>query len=179
MTDAELIDAARRGSEHAFASLARRHHTALHRFLLIRCHSERDLDDVLQETWIAVYRYLDTYDRTWAFTTWLYRIALREAGRVRRQIPRLFEPSTDTPTPLTLCMKDESRANLWQIVQKELSRDQATLLWLFYAEDKSLDDAARILRRSTSWVKVNLHRARNRLKVRLEEPSAWLTLKDT
>ena len=66
-----------------------------------------------------------------------------------------------------------------QVPNYDPSEYHTERLYARYAEDKSLDDAARILRRSTSWVKVNLHRARNRLKVRLEEPSAWLTLKDT
>lgn len=179
MTESELIDAACQGDENAFASLARRHHEALHRFLLIRCTSDRDLDDVLQETWIAVFRYLHTYDRQWAFTTWLYRIAMREAKRIRHQIPRFFESVATTPSPLSEILRAEGRTSLWETVRQELPSNQATLLWLFYGEDKSHLEAGQILGKSESWVKVNLHRARHKLKESLAGESPWLTLKDT
>ena len=36
--------------------------------------SQEDIEDILQEVFIKVYRYLNDYDETMTFSTWIYRI---------------------------------------------------------------------------------------------------------
>ena len=86
-SELELIDAAKRGSVDAFTELVRGYREGLFRFLLTRCSSYADAEDVLQDTLINAYRYLASYDPRWRFSTWLYRIAARNAGRYRRSRP--------------------------------------------------------------------------------------------
>lgn len=58
----ELIDAAKRGSVDAFTELVHGYRDGLLRFLLTRCASYADAEDVLQDTFINAYRYLGTYN---------------------------------------------------------------------------------------------------------------------
>jgi len=88
MTDSgesELIDAAKAGSADAFADLVRAYRVRLLRFLVTRSPSYADAEDALQDTLINAYRYLHSYDPRWRFSTWLYRIAIRNAGRIQSQ----------------------------------------------------------------------------------------------
>ena len=80
-SELQLIDAAKAGSADAFADLARLYRERLLRFLLTRCASLADAEDVLQDTLINAYRYIHSYDSRWRFSTWLYRIAIRTAGK--------------------------------------------------------------------------------------------------
>ena len=75
----KLIAAAKAGSAEAFADLVRGYRERLLRFLLTRSPSYADAEDVLQDTLIAAFRYLHSYDPRWRFSTWLYRIAIRNA----------------------------------------------------------------------------------------------------
>jgi RNA polymerase sigma-70 factor (ECF subfamily) len=82
-TEQQLIEAAKAGSAEAFADLARHYRERLLRFLLSRCTSFADAEDVLQDTLINAFRYIHSYDPRWRFSTWLYRIAIRNAGKLR------------------------------------------------------------------------------------------------
>ncbi|MCH5378083.1 MAG: hypothetical protein JJ992_29345, partial [Planctomycetes bacterium] len=82
-SELQLIAAAKAGSADAFADLARRYRDRLLRFLVTRCTSVADAEDALQDTLINAYRYIHSYDPRWRFSTWLYRIAIRNAGKLR------------------------------------------------------------------------------------------------
>lgn len=44
-----------------------------------------DLEDALQEVFLTLHRYLETFERRADFKTWLYRICLTQASRVHRR----------------------------------------------------------------------------------------------
>ena len=79
----KLIDAAKAGSVTAFTELVCRYREGLLRYLLTRCSSYADAEDALQDTLIHAYKYLHSYDPRCGFSTWLYRIAIRNAGKLR------------------------------------------------------------------------------------------------
>lgn len=164
MNDEQLVEGARRGSESAFAELVRRHQERLLRFLLTRCPSRADAEDALQDTFVNAYRYLDSYDPTWRFSTWLYRIAIRNAARVGQPATGEFRDTPDPDAgPLEACIADAERENLWLVAKRCLSPDAYMAMWLRHAEDMSMRDIARALDRTESWAKVTLHRSREAL----------------
>lgn len=168
----ELVEAARAGSVIAFTELVSAYRVRLLRFLLTRCPTHADAEDALQETFLNAFRYLSTYDSRWRFSTWLYRIALRNAARVHRpHAPLDAEPTDPAADPLLQCMAASERENLWLTARRVLSDEVCTALWLRYAEDLSVNDVATVLDRSTSWTKVNLMRARQALDAALAEPA--------
>jgi RNA polymerase sigma-70 factor (TIGR02960 family) len=96
-----LLDRARDGDEQAFAELT----GPLRRELHVHCYrilgSVQDAEDVLQETLLAAWRGLESFEQRASMRTWLYRIAtnrclnsLRAAGR------RAPMESTDPGMPL-------------------------------------------------------------------------------
>ena len=171
MTDEyELIDAAKAGSADAFADLVRAYRVRLLRFLLTRCASYADAEDALQDTMIAAYRYLHSYDPRWRFSTWLYRIAIRNAQKIRSEnIVELGDLSDDEGDPLLHCIAASETENLWLCARRVLNDDVFAATWLRYAEDMSINDISKALDRSDSWTKVNLMRARKALDAELTQ----------
>lgn len=165
MTDElEMINAAKAGSADAFADLVRSYRTRLLRFLLTRCASYADAEDALQDTLIAAYRYLHSYDPRWRFSTWLYRIAIRNAQKIRTEnVVELGDLSDDESDPLLHCIAASETENLWVSARRVLNDDVFAATWLRYAEDMSINDISKALDRSDSWTKVNLMRARKTL----------------
>jgi len=165
--DQELIEAAKAGSADAFADLVRVYRVRLLRFLLTRSASYADAEDALQDTLIAAYRYLHTYDPRWRFSTWLYRIAIRNAGRIRAQSAvGLGDPGDlgdEEGDPMLQCISASETENLWVSARRILNDEVFAATWLRYAEDMSINDISNALDRSDSWTKVNLLRARKAL----------------
>ena len=175
-SELQLIDAAKAGSADAFADLVRSYRERLLRFLLTRCASLADAEDVLQDTLINAYRYIHSYDSRWRFSTWLYRIAIRNAGKLRGpdlvdvdSVGSLHDEEND---PLLQCIADSERENLWVVARRLLNDDVFAAMWLRYAEDMSVNDISTALDRSTSWTKVNLMRGRRALDDELNDAAA-------
>lgn len=163
-----LINKAKAGSVTAFTELVRTYREGLLRFLLTRCTSYADAEDALQDTFINAYRYLHSYDPRWRFSTWLYRIAIRNAGKLRTNyITEIGELRDEENDPLQQCIADSERENLWQSARRVLSDEVYSAMWLRYVEDMSVKDVAAVLNRSNSWTKVNLLRGRRALDAEL------------
>lgn len=166
-TDEQLVDDTLRGSMPAFAEIVERYSERLFRFLLGRCRSRADAEDALQDTFANAYRYLDSFNAKWRFSTWIYRIAIRNAARQPAQGLADYpvdELQDNTADPLQDCIRDTERQNLWVTARDLLSEDAYAAMWLRYAEDLAVRDVAKALDRSLSWTKVTLMRARNALQ---------------
>ena len=168
-SDEQLVDEAKRGSEAAFSELVTRYQQKLLRFLVTRSSSRADAEDAVQDTFVNAYRYLDSYKPAWRFSTWLYRIAIRNAARQAQpatdEIGEQADPEAD---PLTDCVEESERRNLWLIAKRSLAPEAYAALWLRYVEDMSVRDVAAALDRSESWAKVTLLRSRNAVARALE-----------
>lgn len=160
-SEAALISAARNGSTKAFADLVRAHREGLLRYLVARSANFADAEDALQDTLINAYRYLNSYDSQWRFSTWLYRIAINNLARQRpMNSVAVTDFGDESGDPLVLCMAESDRDNLWIAARRLLNDEVYTAMWLRYAEDMSVKDIAAVLDRSVSWTKVNLLRGR-------------------
>jgi len=163
-TDEELVEACLDGAAGAFEALVDRYQERLLRFLLTRSASRADAEDAIQDTFISAYRYLASFDPRWRFSTWLYRIAMRQAARQRRQD---WQALGDEPAggvdPLQACMAMSERENVWLAARRVLNDDSYAALWLRYVEDMPVREVSRALDRSLSWTKVALMRSRRRL----------------
>jgi RNA polymerase sigma-70 factor (ECF subfamily) len=167
-SETALIAAAKRGSVSAFTELVAVYREGLLRFLLTRTASYADAEDALQDTLINAYRYLESYDAKWRFSTWLYRIAINNAAALRSVDSNEVGDLTDAESgPLEQCIAASERQNLWLTARRVLKDEVYTAMWLRYVEDMSVSDIAAVLERSISWTKVNLLRARQRLEAEM------------
>lgn len=167
-TEEELIILAQEGSVAAFSKLVELYQERLLRFLLVRCRSRADAEDAIQDTFINAYRYIRSYKPRWRFSTWLFRIALRNAARAARKTGATEGLSPGgAADPLEACIVASERENLWLIARQALSADAYSAMWLRYVEDMSVKEVAHALEKPVSWTKVTLMRSRRRLSTEL------------
>lgn len=88
--DAAVVAQARGGDEEAFRLLVDRHSRSLYRLAYRMTGRAEDAEDVVQETFVRVYRQLGRFEARSNFATWLYRIAFNCAidymrGRPHRE----------------------------------------------------------------------------------------------
>lgn len=179
-SDARLVDEARAGSMTAFERLVERYQPRLLAFLAPYAnHHAHDVEDLVQETFMRAYRHLEGYNPRWAFSTWLFRIAVRLAiseGRKRQRRARVVTAdvravsliASDPPPPACVIARDE-REGLWGLAERSLPPEQYAMLWLTYVEQMSAREVGRAMGRTRAAVKVGVHRARRRLAEHLAE----------
>ena len=164
LTDEQLVEATLDGSDAAFSELVERYQDRLLRFLMTRAASRADAEDAIQDTFINAYRYLESFDSRWRFSTWIYRIAIRNAARQRR--PEWHDSDVELigdDDPLAACIAHSERENVWVAAKRLLNNDAYDAMWLRYVEDLSVKEISSALDKSPSWTKVTLMRGRRRL----------------
>jgi RNA polymerase sigma-70 factor (ECF subfamily) len=91
LSDAQLVDALRRGDEAAFRQLIDAHSPSLMRVARGYVGSRAVAEEVVQETWVAVLRGLERFEARSSLKTWIFRIltnvASTRASRERRSVP--------------------------------------------------------------------------------------------
>ena len=178
-TDIEIISAVLNGNKEAYAQIVERHKAFVFTLVLRYIKSREDAEEVAQDVFIKAYRSLADFRGESKFSTWLYTIANTTSITFLRK-KKLDVHSLDNEKVFEVADSKDSgfRANL--VEQKSrvsmvnqaiamLSPDDAEIITLFYKAEQNLEEISRILRLETNTVKVRLHRARTRLKEKMEK----------
>ena len=99
MDEAALIRAAQAGDQDAFEQLVRAYDQSVLRLALNLLRSTEDAHDVYQETFLRVYRSLNTFRFDCSFHTWIYRIATNLCLDLLRKRKVRKEEATVVDTP--------------------------------------------------------------------------------
>ncbi|MGA9478999.1 MAG: sigma-70 family RNA polymerase sigma factor, partial [Desulfobacterales bacterium] len=106
--DTELVEAINAGRHDLFQELVKRYEIKLYNFGLRMCGDTRDAEDMVQETFLNVFKYLKNFRYETKFKNWLYRIAASICIKKRRKSKfapdrelslEEFLPKEDAPTP--------------------------------------------------------------------------------
>lgn len=177
-SDTELIDKVLGGDKAAYADLMKRHQRFVFTLALRFTKNREDAEEIAQDCFIKAYRSLNTFRNTSKFSTWLYSIVYTTAMTFLRK-KRLDIQSFDTEAGLLNIENHVSDLNADEVEHKskmvfvnraidQLLPDDAAVITLFYQGEQSLDEIGKALGMETNTVKVKLHRARHRLKEKIE-----------
>jgi RNA polymerase sigma-70 factor (ECF subfamily) len=75
LTDSEVVQSFLDGNERAFGELVRRYDSRLVNFVYRTVGDRERAQDLVQETFVRVYRHLERFDQSKKFSTWIYTIA--------------------------------------------------------------------------------------------------------
>lgn len=184
--DTELISAIQKGAVERFEELVTRYEGKLYNFGIRICRDVSDAEDLVQETFINIFRYLKDFRQDTRFKNWMYRIATGVCHRMRRRSKYAperelsldeFLPNDHTEIdaelpawaamPIHQVLNRELGDRLKASV-KELPPQYRLVLVLRDMEGFSTDETAEILGITPANVKVRLHRARLFLREELK-----------
>ncbi len=173
--DAQLMLALRTGDQTAFDALFDRWAGALLRYLERMVTSRAQAEELMQETFLRVYRARERYEVRARFSTWLYtiatRIALNELRRPRHESLDAdsddagyvaVDRSADQPA-IDVIVDARMRGEQVENALRELPERQRAALWLASVEGMSYAEIAAALEVSAASVKSLVHRARSAL----------------
>ena len=170
-TDEELAREARAGSRRSFEELALRYKRRLFVYFRPRLGSDQDAEDLVQETFLKLYRNIHNYDPALRFSTWLYtsanRLAISSYRRKSTAAGSLgAEFAGDTENLAVRAAGETTSTGLWDAAGT-LGGNQYRVLWLRYGEDLTIEEIAASIGKSRLAVRLLLHRARTNLMKRV------------
>ena len=167
--ETEMVQAARLGDSNAFAWLYSRYARMVHGILLSRVPRD-EVDDLVQEVFLSVYRRLHTLRDAAAFGGWLAQITRNRAHDFLRHNPETAELREDHAVAGPNPEEADARRAL-EAVQSLPGAYRETLI-LRLVEGMSGEEIAARTGLSPGSVRVNLHRGMKLLREKLGEGKA-------
>jgi RNA polymerase sigma-70 factor (ECF subfamily) len=169
-TDAELLEAISDDERHALRALYGRHAPWLLARLARRCSDPRTVEEVVQDTFVAVWRKASSYSGRGEVAAWLWGIAIRRLiDHLRRA--RDVEPLPDDRSDVAVSAEDQVLLGVeFGDVGGALARLSPELRAVVQAtaiDGLTSKEAAQLLGIPTGTVKTRLLRARMRLREEL------------
>jgi RNA polymerase sigma-70 factor (ECF subfamily) len=164
----------RAGEAALFELLMRRYNQRVYRAIRSLLRDEGEVEDAMQQAWLAAYAHLDQFEGASSFSTWLTRIALNQGlARLRRRARHArvaAVPAKELDHMRHPSVGPEERAGdreLARMVEEAvdaLPEKYRSAFILREIEGLSTADAAACLEISEELMKVRLHRARLALR---------------
>jgi RNA polymerase sigma factor (sigma-70 family) len=178
LSDNEIISQVLNGDQQAYAGLVNRYENYVFTLASRMIRSREDAEEVAQDVFIKAYKYLADFRGASKFSTWLYTIVNTTAITFLRK-KKLEIHSLDNEKVFEAADNRDSGMRADMIEQKSkqamvnnaiimLSPDDAAIITLFYKGEQTLEEIAAILKIETNAAKVRLHRARTRLREKME-----------
>lgn len=182
--DSDLIQRAINGDESAYKQLMENYRGAIYNLLYKMVHNREETEDLVQEAFMKAFKALPSFNEEYAFSTWLYKIAVNNCiDHIRKK--RLKTYSLDKPirakdgelerefpdvsmSPDKGILSREKSKLIAQAID-ELPENYKTVIVLRHNEEKSYEEIAQILDIPLGTVKARIFRAREMLKKALKD----------
>jgi RNA polymerase sigma-70 factor (ECF subfamily) len=180
LTDIDLVIRARSGDKRALETLVERHAPRVNRLAAHLLEDLEDARDAAQESLVKLCTRLRQFRGDAQFATWLHRLVVNTCRdrmawqRVRRAEPLPLEETASSVGDDDLAHVaglSDLRRDVADALAK-LSRDQRIAVVLRDAFGLSYEEIGRVARMPVGTAKCYVHRARRRLRARLEEQAA-------
>jgi len=160
------------GDESAFERIVVAHHERVARLAYRLLGWREDVDDVVQDVFLAALKRLNRFRGEASLATWLTTITLNTCRAYRRKhLLRLrwWMSATATAQQSVKAEFDDETGERVRQAVRALPANFREVIVLFYLEDWSGREIAKLLEISENAVDVRLHRARERLRITLKD----------
>jgi len=183
-----VVACAKRGDEDAFRELLRRYERPVFALLYRMVRDRAQAEDLAQETFVKILNGIRSYRPEFKFSSWVFKIANNAAiDHLRRRgldtISLHGAPDATTPERIaatTLQLPDRRETPLEELEARELGSaieraigrlrpEYRSCILLRHVEGHSYEEIADMLELPLGTVKTYIHRARNELRVYLED----------
>jgi RNA polymerase sigma factor (sigma-70 family) len=179
---AETTDIVRKENEELFEQEFMPHLDALYNFAYHLTFNEEDANDLVQDTFLKAFRFLDSYERGTNAKAWLFKILknsfineyrrkVRQPGEVDYEDYVAYQDADETKNVGDLDLRDDIFKGLIgdevTTALNGLPVDFRTVILLSDVEGFSYEEIAKIIDIPIGTVRSRLHRARNLMKEKL------------
>ena len=181
--NSELIKKAIEGDESAYKNLLENYRGAIYNLIYKMVRNKEETEDLVQEAFMKAFKALPSFNEEYAFSTWLYKIAVNNCiDHMRKkklqtysinkpvqskdgELDREFPDTSMSPDKSIL---SEERASIIETAIDELPENYKTAIILRHSEEKSYEEISKILNIPLGTVKARIFRAREMLKKKLK-----------
>jgi RNA polymerase sigma-70 factor (ECF subfamily) len=178
LSDNEIINQVLNGNQQAYTVLVNRYQNYVFTLAQRMIKNREDAEEVAQDAFIKAYKFLVNFRGESKFSTWLYTIVHNSCITFLRKKKveihsldngALFERADNIESGMRAnTVEQKSRQAMVNEAIAMLSADDAQIITLFYKAEQSLEETAQVLGIEVNAAKVRLHRARTRLKEKME-----------
>ncbi len=155
-----------------------KYHDAIFNFVFKMVHDRPQVEDLTQEAFIKAFQSLKNFNDEYAFSTWLYKIAMNNSidfiRKRKLQMYSIDKPIESKDSDYTFELPDESyeadrelisgqRARLLNEAIAKLPEKYKKVIRLRHVEEKSYEEIAEALKLPIGTVKAHIFRAREML----------------
>jgi RNA polymerase sigma-70 factor, ECF subfamily len=166
--DGALVLRARDGDQGAFDVLVRTYMEQAFRVAYRVVGHREDAEDLVQESFLAAYQYLDSFEIGRPFGPWLIRIVLNRGSNLRRaRARRSMEPETDGLSDAPSALDETERVDTGRILRDALatlSERQRLIVTMFEVDGLTSTEIGEMLELAPGTVRWHLHEARRHLR---------------
>jgi RNA polymerase sigma factor (sigma-70 family) len=178
LTDLQLIEEVLNGNTSSFALLIKQHQRYVFSLALRFVKNREVAEEIAQDSFVKAYKSLGSYKFEAKFSTWLYRIVYTTSMTYLRK-NNLSTQSIYEEEVYSLIKNDNSpyrsdaydNQSTYQILNNiinQLPIEDAQIITLFYKGEQSLEEIAQIIGTNSNYIKVKLHRARLKIKSKMQ-----------
>jgi RNA polymerase sigma-70 factor, ECF subfamily len=173
--EAELVAACVAGDQTAQRTLFRREYPRVHATVYRILGPSREQDDLVQETFIAVFRGLPKFRGDSKLSTWIDKIAVRVVFahiRARKPAPASLDVIGDVDAGGgTVDARAHAREGLRRLYAAlaELTPEHRVAFSLYSIDGRTIPEVAQLLGTSTVTAKLRIWRARRRLLAKIAD----------
>lgn len=171
--ESEWVARAAKGEEDAFVRLASHYRARVRSTAARFARSRPELEDLVQEIFLKVWRGLPGYRSDAPFEHWIMTVAVRgcydflRSNRRRRERETLYDPSERREDADPADERARARREAWETVSVLLDRLDAKdrlVITLLDLEERGVRETAALTGWSEANVKVRAHRARKKMR---------------
>jgi RNA polymerase sigma-70 factor, ECF subfamily len=176
--DDKLVSLIRQGNSMAFRQLVERHSPYVSRIVSRFLFCEADSCEVVQDTFIRIWKHLGEYDGRCRFTTWVYMIAFNlcldktKALKRRREVRIPINLENQVEYGAEDSNRNPDHVGLSTVIRtlsRELSKVQRLVFVLRDIQDLPVEEVCRVTGFDAVKVKSNLYYARKFIREKLEK----------
>ena len=166
--DAAVIRRVRAGDAAAFDVLVAEYMRPAFQMAYRVVGHREDAEDLVQESFLAAYQYLDSFDVERPFGPWLNRIVLNRGANLRRaRTRRQTEPETEAVSTAPSALDESTRTEARELLTRALatlSERQRMVVTLFDVDGLTSTEIGERLELAPGTVRWHLHEARRVLR---------------
>jgi RNA polymerase sigma factor (sigma-70 family) len=176
--DQHYIRLVREGDANAFAVLINRYKDMVFTLSLKMLKDREEAEEMAQDTFLKIYKSLSKFNGKSKFSTWMYKVAFNTClDRLKKNkrlqpvsgVDAFTEQQSMSLTNVLDSIEESERKQMIQDCLHCLPGEDSFLLTLYYFEEQSLEEIAKIFGINPNNVKIRLHRCRKKLAALLKD----------